>query len=358
MDDQVRKQIGHLIIRADANTQIGIGHLMRCLALAQAWKEMGGEVDFVTTCCHGQLLRRLRKERFSLHPLTRSYPDAQDWHVTQHLLSNSPTAWLVLDGYHFDSTYQRMVKEAGYSLMVIDDMAVLSHYHADIVLNQNPHARKESYGNREPFTHLMLGAQYVLLRREFLKWQGWKREISETAHRILVSLGGGDPDNVTLRVIYALERIRVRDIEVTVVLGSTNPHLENIQTKVSRLPFVLRLLHSVDDMAQWMAWADVAISAGGTTCWELAFMGVPSVALVLAENQVKVAESLDKAGVAVNLGWFDQIPECEITEIFTSLINDKERRRRMSLSGQQLIDGFGTSRVVEEIKARLAIAGH
>ena len=182
-----------MIIRTDASIQIGSGHMMRCLALGQAWKDAGGKVTFVTACQSDGLLQRLREEEFDIHLLARPYPDPGDWNYTKNILAAHPNAWVVLDGYHFNEAYQQCVKEAGHRLFVINDMAHLKHYYADIVLNQNLHAEQLRY-SCEPYTRLLLGTRYVLLRREFLRWQGWQREIPDIACKVLVTLGGSDPN--------------------------------------------------------------------------------------------------------------------------------------------------------------------
>ncbi|MGQ9755923.1 MAG: UDP-2,4-diacetamido-2,4,6-trideoxy-beta-L-altropyranose hydrolase, partial [Desulfotomaculales bacterium] len=192
-----------LIIRADANAWIGTGHLMRCLALAQAWQDHGGKVVFITACNSPFLKQRLRNEGFDVVGLQYVHPDPADLKTTMNVLAVHPGAWLVLDGYHFDFTYQRLVKEAGHQLLVIDDMAHLDRYNADIVLNQNIHAHNLHYFC-EPYTRLLLGTKYVLLRREFWSWRNYKREVPEVAKKVLVTMGGSDPGNVTLKVIRAL----------------------------------------------------------------------------------------------------------------------------------------------------------
>src|SRR4030042_2877017 len=109
-----------LVLRADASTQIGTGHFMRSLALAQAWKDAGGEVKFITVCQSEGLLQRLRDEEFDINLLSSAYPDTADCNSTRDILSGHPDAWVVLDGYHFDEVYQRQVKEAGQRLLVVD----------------------------------------------------------------------------------------------------------------------------------------------------------------------------------------------------------------------------------------------
>ena len=334
-----------LLIRADANAHKGTGHLMRCLALAQGWRGRGGRATFVTACESDGLRQRLSDEGFQVITLERPYPDPADWEIASEVLAAHPAAWVALDGYHFDSTYQRQIREAGHPLLVIDDTAHLDHYYADVVLNQNIHAERLDY-SCEPHTRLLLGTRYALLRSEFLAWRGWQREIPEVARRVLVTLGGSDPDNQTLKVIRALRQVDVDDLEAVVVVGASNPHFDELQSAIRDSQFAVRLVQNVTNVPELMAWADVAVSAGGSTCWELAFMGLSFIGLVLAENQQAIAEGLDVAGVAVNLGWGSNILPVHISADLEQLIHDQPRRRQMSHAGQELIDGNGSGRVV------------
>ena len=200
-----------LVIRADANSQIGIGHVMRCIALAQTWQDRGGKVTFLSHCDSEALHQRIIDEGFDFIPIEKPCPKPNDLSFTLKMLSaishklSAASLWLALDGYHFTPDYQKAIRENGYKLLVIDDMAHLDHYHADILLNQNIYASSLHYScDRE--TVKLLGCEYVLLRREFLKYKDWKREIPEKAKKILVTMGGSDPDDVTLKVIRALSR--------------------------------------------------------------------------------------------------------------------------------------------------------
>ena len=338
-----------LIIRADANAQIGTGHLMRCLALAQAWQDVGGEVIFVTACRNEGLLGRLREEGFEVHLLSSSHPDPGDWEVTKNVLAGHPDAWVVLDGYHFDETYQKRIKDAGNHLLVIDDMAHLKHYYADIVLNQNLHAEDLHY-SCEPYTKPLLGTKYVLLRREFLARRDWKREIPKMARRGLVTLGGSDPGNYTLKVIQALQKVDISGLEATVVIGASNPHADVLKKAMEQSRIPIRLIHNAKNMPELMAWADVAISGSGSTCWELAFMGVPIISLVLTENQRGVAKALSEAGVALNMGWFEQVTDSQVAKVLIDVLNSYDRRRKMNLAARALVDGEGAARVVMHLR--------
>jgi UDP-2,4-diacetamido-2,4,6-trideoxy-beta-L-altropyranose hydrolase len=318
---------------------------MRCLALAQAWKDSGGGVVFITACESDGLLQRLSDEGFQIVSLEQSYPDLADWETTSQVLIEHPDAWVVLDGYDFDESYQQRVKEAGHRLLVIDDMAHLEHYYADIVLNQNLHAEQLHYCCK-PYTQLLLGTEYVLLRREFLKWKDWKREIPEIGRKVLVTLGGGDPDNVTLKVIRAMNKLELEDLEVRVVIGPSNPHMASLKEAVHHSPFTIHLSPSVRNMSELMAWADVAVSAAGSTCWELAFMGLPSVVLVLAENQSRVAQLLVEKKVLAHSGHAHDGKERDIAQILARLLLSKALRYELSRNGYKLVESLGVTRVM------------
>jgi len=340
-----------LVIRVDSNTEIGTGHVMRCLALAQAWKDSGGEVTFITACESKGLLDRLSNEGFQIIRLDYPYPDPADWEATSEVLAAHPNVWVVLDGYHFDPAYQRRIKEVGHPLLVIDDMAHLEHYYADIVLNQNLHAEQLHY-SCEPYTQLLLGTQYVLLRREFLQWQGWKREIPKMARKVLVTLGGSDPDNQTLKVIRVLQQVDVDGLEAVVVVGPSNRHFRELQSAICNPQSAIRVVQNVTDMPELMAWADVAVSAGGSTCWEMAFMGLPNLVVVLADNQRNIAEGLDAVGATVNLGSYENLSTAEIAQALTRLLVAAEMRAEMARRGRELVDGEGVARVIDRLMGK------
>ncbi|GAB4407518.1 MAG: hypothetical protein Fur0044_00480 [Anaerolineae bacterium] len=341
-----------LLIRADGNSQIGTGHVMRCLALAQAWQaEIQTEPDvsslFVMADESPGLVTRLSAENFTVTHIQASAGSLKDAAQTIDLAHQMGARWMVVDGYHFDAAYQQAIKSAGFRLLVIDDYGHAAHYYADIVLNQNIYASESLYPSRESNTRLLLGSQYVLLRREFWPWRGWQREIPPVARKVLVTLGGSDPANVTLKVIQALQQVEIEGLEVRVVVGPANPHQATLQQAVESSSGQIQLLTEVLDMPGLMAWADVAISAGGSTCWELAFMGVPSVVLILANNQQLVAEGLARSGLAFNLGKHEEVQVIDISQCSENLLLSYKNRIRMSQQGYTLVDGRGSERVAK-----------
>jgi UDP-2,4-diacetamido-2,4,6-trideoxy-beta-L-altropyranose hydrolase len=261
-------------------------------------------------------------------------------------------AWVVVDGYHFGTDYQQWIKEAGLGLLFIDDEGRGDHYYADLVLNQNIHAHEGLYGAREPYTRLLLGPRYALLRREFWPWRGWRRQVPAVARKILVTLGGGDPDNVTGKVIEALRQVKVEGLEAAVIAGGANPHFQQLEKTVGSLPFSARLKRNVTNMPELMAWADMAITAGGSTCWETAFMGLSGLVMILAENQRPVAEGLAVAGVAINLWWQEKLAPASLAAALQRLLMDQIGRSEMKRRGQALVDGEGSARVLMHLLDR------
>lgn len=339
-----------LLIRTDANAQMGTGHLMRCLALAQAWQARGGEAIFITACDSAGLLKRLRDEGFQVVEVEECYPNPDEWKIVSQVLAAHPQSWVLLDGYHFDPSYQRHIKEAGHPLLVIDDMAHLDHYHADVVLNQNIHAEQLNY-SCDSDTRLLLGTDYVLLRREFWPWRDWEREIPDVARKVLVTLGGSDPDNQTLKVIQALRQIEVADLEAVVIVGGSNPHFESLQSAVQGSA-AIRLVRNVTNMPELMAWADIAVTAGGSTCWELAFMELPGEIIVLADNQVQSSKILGEQGYFVYLGNGRMLTTKEIQSSLSSLVMDCVQREQLRQRCNRLVDGQGVSRIINYLLKR------
>ncbi|MFC1961609.1 UDP-2,4-diacetamido-2,4,6-trideoxy-beta-L-altropyranose hydrolase [Chloroflexota bacterium] len=345
--------IGELIVRADATTGIGTGHLMRSLALAQAWQDAGGSVAFITVCDSEGLRRRLREEGFTLFPLAKSHPGPGDWEETEAILGRHSGAGVVLDGYHFDTGYQEGIRAAGHPLLVIDDMAHLPHYAADVLLNQNLHAAGLTY-SVESDSRLLLETGYALLRREFLKWRGCPREIPAVARHVLVTMGGTDPGNITLEAIKVLSRAGETDLEVAVVMGAGNPHAGAVEAAAWENNLPVRLIYDARNMPELMAWADLAISAAGTTVWELMFLGVPSVLMAVAGNQEMIAASAAAAGAAVRV----EIKGRDWSDVFAEnvrkLIPDASHRAELSARGRRLVDGLGGQRVVQAMTERMA----
>ena len=349
----VPKPLKQLFIRADASAAIGTGHIMRCLALAQEWQDQGGKVTFISHCESHALRQRLLDEGMDFITIEKPHPDPSDLEQTLGALSAIHTSssnedWLVIDGYHFDAVYQKRIKDAGYKLLWIDDYGHADHYYADLVLNQNISADESFYTHREPYTRLLMGPRYTLLWREFKRWKDWRREIAPVARKVLVTLGGGDPDNVTLKVVQALKQSNIEGLEAKIVVGSANPNLEVLKKEI-RNHTKLTIIENATNMPELMAWADIAVSAGGSTCWELAFFGLPNIIIYFAENQRPIAEKLHESGAALSIGWSYQLSVENIQQHIEDLLFSENRRKAYSIKSQDLVDGGGAQRVLREI---------
>ncbi len=350
---------GTLLVRADAGSPMGTGHLMRSLALAHAWQSAGGRVSFLSCCGVERLRGRIRAAGAGLVSLEHPHPHPADLAATLALLARTnsqdgPAAstWLVLDGYQFDSAYQQAIRGVGGRLLVIDDLAHLGHYHADVLLNQNLGAERLDY-TCDADTVMLLGCRYALLRPEFQRWTPFRRETPDTARRLLVTLGGADPDNLTGTVIRALARLDLPHLEAKVMVGAANLHLKALRAQIGRNPphIEIEILTDVSDVSELMAWADVALSAAGSTSWELAFMQLPALLLVLAENQEPIARGLSAAGAATSLGRADRLTAEAIARSLSALCRGLNRRARQSRAGLRLVDGRGAERVVAVMRA-------
>lgn len=339
-----------LLIRADGSPEIGTGHVMRCLALAQAWQAEGGSVYFIGEITGG-LASRLKDEGITVRALKSPPGEKSDALETARKAQAVGASWVVVDGYHFDGSHQRRLREEGVRVLFLDDYGHADHYEAELVLNQNIDAEATLYDNRAEHTELLLGPRYSLLRKEFWPWRESRRTPQREANRVLVTLGGVDPDNCTEIVIGALGRLNREDLRCTVVIGGSNPNESSIAAAAERTDVSVDLRSDVSDMASLMAEHDVAVSAGGSTCWELAFMGIPNIILVLADNQRGIAGGLEEAGTALNLGWHQQVTREEITGRIIELLQNDEKRLRMARKAQRLVDGNGTERVLRKMKS-------
>ena len=335
-----------LLLRADGNERIGTGHLMRSLALAQAWFGCGGAAFFALASPSGAMEGRLKSEGMKTTVLNAKAGTGDDARKTVALARRIGASWIVTDGYAFDADYARRIRTGGVPLAMIDDNGLLERYEADIVINANLYAEETSYRNRDGNVRLLLGGRYALIRGEFQQRRTVRRTFSAKAGRILLTLGGSDPLGLTPAAIRAVRRLEAQDIEVRVIVGPANPNEKRCREEMCSAPFRGSLISAAKDMAEQMIWADIAVAASGSTCWEMACLGLPAVLIVTAENQVPIAASLHEAGIAVNLGRPSGTMEARIAASVRKLLSDPERRKSMSRLGRKCIDGRGAERVV------------
>ncbi|MBI5447032.1 MAG: UDP-2,4-diacetamido-2,4,6-trideoxy-beta-L-altropyranose hydrolase [Deltaproteobacteria bacterium] len=330
-----------VLLRAEADPQIGLGHVIRCLALAEAVADRGGEAIFATGLEEGFLLSLLRRECADVvHP-------AGDGEFLELVRERRPD-WVVLDGYRFGLDLERAVRSRGARLLAIDD-GVRPEHDADALLDQNLGATPQRY--RTPAgCSLLLGPAYLLLRREFRGGPAPRRDVSDPP-RILVTMGGGDAGNHAWSVWKALRGSCRSPLEVRIVVSSLYRHRAELEAAAAADPLPTEVRVNPFDMSDEMRWADVAVSAGGSTVWELFRMGVPAVIGTVAPNQEETARELARRGLVRFVGALG--PDCgpSLAEAVTGLLRDPDARHGMVCRAQEVVAGDPTARAAEYLLA-------
>jgi UDP-2,4-diacetamido-2,4,6-trideoxy-beta-L-altropyranose hydrolase len=340
---------GPLLFRADASIAIGTGHVMRCLAFAQAWEDLGGRSLFAMVESTRALAARLRSESCEVVSVAAPTGSQEDSERTAALAREHHATWVVVDGYQFGADYQQALKSRGLKVLFMDDYGHGAHYSAEVVVNPNVCANEALYKSRESYTRVLLGTRYCILRREFNAWRQWQRTIPPLARRVLVTMGGSDPENLTARVLEALSSSenghRFEHLEATVVIGGSNPRSVSLEQLAEVSGRKIRLHKDTAQMAEWMAEADVAISAAGSTSWELCLTGLPSLLVDVAANQTAVARELDRKGCAIHLGSSSEFTTEKIADQLDTLVHSQELRQSLSRTSRALVDGYGSMRI-------------
>ena len=314
-----------LLIRADAGPRVGNGHVMRCLALAQAWQEAGGDVTFACVALPAQLRQRLESERCRVEMIEAVPGTARDARSLLSIAGEMGARAIVLDGYRLGTNFQRSVRTEGRPVMVIDDDGCHGRYCADIILNPNPHAAPVLYARRSPSGRLLLGSRHLLLRREFRQCKP-RRRFPGTARRVLVMVGGTGIGSAIARTLRSVAAVVRQGIEVLVISPNATDG-DTIIRLAGNLSGRLEFVVDPPNLAQRMAWADVAVTAAGSTVWELLSLGVPTLAFPISANQRLIAKRLREEGLAVVESPF--APKV-FRKAFAQLIRDAALRRALS----------------------------
>jgi len=333
---------------------MGTGHVMRCLALAQAWRDSGGQVRFAVCEISESLTKRLRAEQFEITSLTGAPGSRSDADRTAELAHQDGTVWVVVDGYHFGGEYQQTIKTAGKKLLFLDDYGHADRYRADLILNQNLGANAGMYPGRESYTKFLLGPRYALLRREFGEYRR-RREIGSVAKRLLVTMGGSDPQHATEFVVGAIARSGLSDFELKIVVGGSNPHVESIRERLRAAALDAAVLQDAANMPELLAQSDLVIAGAGTTCWEICLLGIPSILIELAPNQHGLAKGLHDAGAALYAGKLAEISRDDLGQMIKSVAPSQVMRTHLSKASRRLLDSQGARRVVAHLKNGLRL---
>ena len=337
-----------LTVRADAGPAIGIGHVTRSLALARQWRRAGGAVTFVTASEGMAILSPIEQAGFPVVRVPSAHPNPQDLAILEATASRVPGGWVLVDGYHFDATYLAALHARGHRVLVIDDLANLPFYDVDLIVNPQPSASALKYPS-DAGARLLAGPKYALLRDDFQRWTTWRRDVPAFARRVLVTFGGSDRHNQTLRALKTLGPIE--GFEIIVVAGGANRHLDALRAAAHDYADRVRLVESPPDVVSLMAWADLAVAAPAGTALELLFMQVPAVLISLSDNQRGGERTLAALDVAECLGWHADVGQDKLRDAVTTLAHDERRRAALTHRGRELVDGRGPERVYEAARA-------
>ncbi len=335
-----------LVIRVDTSPHIGAGHLMRCLALAQGWRRTGGRVVVVAAEWTESAAELLTRNHCRLETIVTDVGSATDAELTANIARSTAATWIVADGYRFSANWQRRVRQSGIRLMLLDDCGDLDGYAADLLVNQNVTANADWYAKREGDGRLALGLPFVLLRDEFLHREPPRAQVRSLASRVLVTFGGSDPTNQTAEVLQELATIF--GIEVIAIVGPLHRHRAELEAFAAETVTVgnwLRLITADPNMPTLMSWADLAVTAGGTTLWELAYLGLPAVVLPVADNQIPATRALADLGIVRHIQ-----RATEVAPHVAALLADVPQRQRMSDRARSLVDGAGVDRIIRQME--------
>ncbi len=339
-----------ILMRADGSGEIGMGHIMRCIGLAQKLRERGGQVVFALGMHSDPVVDRLKFEGFECRVLDVVPGSIEDSTATITACNSLSVSMVLVDGYHFDGDWLESIAAPGRKLMLWTDYLQSEFLPVDLLLNQNPHASKSEHQRASPQARILIGLNYAVLRSEFTDHSGLRR-LRTGVDNLLVTMGGADPAGMTLQVLNAL-LLNPPAISVTVVAGPANSAYNEINEMASRLT-QCRVLKSVQNMSSLIAQADLAISAAGTTLWEFAYAGLPTLAVSIAENQEPLGESLGAYGGGVYLGKASEVGETELLDGLNALIDNTLKIEDMSKRMMSWVDGAGAERVARIIEEQL-----
>jgi len=328
-----------VLIRCDANPEIGTGHVMRCAALGMRLMKHGVKAHFVCIGLNENLGDWLCECGFTLTCLDAQ--EIRDWKddlravccVSQRV---GPVDLLVVDHYGLDRQWEIGMREHSRRILVIDDIANRDH-DCNILLDQNlrtdAHCR---YNQRVPSGTLQFhGPQYALLRSEFDE-QGLKRFRNGSVKKLLVFLGGTDPGNQTIKIIEALRRIGPDRFDTTVVLGPAYPFRDFIHASVVDLLSTV-VLDKTDQMSKLISQSDLAIGTCGVAAWERCALGLPSLVVITAENQREDAEILHQLGAVENLGDADKVSVYGWEKALRQVIDNPIRLQKMQTAAYSVM---------------------
>ncbi|WP_391120373.1 UDP-2,4-diacetamido-2,4,6-trideoxy-beta-L-altropyranose hydrolase [Psychrobacillus sp. L3] len=311
-----------VIIRTDASTEIGSGHVMRCLTIAHQLTKHGANVRFMMHEVQGNLIDFVGEQGFG--------------NITTFELADL----YIIDHYDIDEVWEQKLRTYTNKIMVIDDLANRRH-NSDLLLDQNVVPQFEKRYEELVPAHCvqLLGPEYLIMRDEFITARQDMPNRTGKVKSLLVFMGGTDPTNETLKILTALQETKVTFENVHIVVGSGNIYKDRIQTICAELGFHCHI--QIDYMAELMLQVDFSIGAGGSTTWERCYVGLPSSSTIVAENQRIATEYAAELGAVWNIGWHEDVAISSYVDLFNRLSKEFTDLMQMSDRGLQLTASKG-----------------
>ena len=358
----------HIIIRVDASTIIGSGHVMRCLTLAQRFHQMGHEVSFIMRARSGSMEKVVEEQGFpyKMLPAPERYEgdgyaswlgvaQSEDAADTIAHMESKRCDILVVDHYALDYVWENALRPYTKRIFVIDDLAN-RHHSCDFLLDANLGAEQEGkYGGLLPLhCHTFLGLPYLLLRQEFYDTRNKVDSIPRSRSKglsVFVCFGGSDPTNETLRTLQILAQLP-QQIDAHVVLGASNPHRADLELFCKQYHW--RVYCQINYVAHLMHVSDCAIGAGGTMTWERCYMGLPTLVVAIAENQREDAILHDEMGLIVYAGFCEDITDEKYEDAIVHFLSDKQKREHVRAVGRSIFENEQVEEMLKVVTASVA----
>lgn len=348
-----------IVVRTDASPAVGLGHLRRCVTLARRLRAEGEEVHFLAKTTDIDPAAEISAAGAAFVPVDPALAGQADAAFSAEYCRKVGAKRLIVDHYHADEAYQRVLLEAGLRWLQFDGAAVTPQW-ADWVVSMSPAASPERYRElrRRPETALLIGPRYAVLRDEFAN-RNMPHAVSPVAARLFLSFGGGDDRGAALMCLEALAKAGWTGA-VDIVSGSANPRLASIRERINGSGNASWRLHvDAGGMADLMAAADLAIISGGTTSFEAAALGLPSMLVQIADNQSAISTAWERLGAAVDLGPLGTLDPGRVAQRILELCRDPQRRQAMASAGAGAVDSRGAERIAGVLTDSVAAAsGH
>lgn len=338
-----------ILFRADASVELGSGHVMRCLTLAEELSRRGHLSAFACLPQAGDMLKFIGSRGFRSFALAGNV--GQPGETARILAGWEEVDWLVVDHYGLDAAWEQVLRPGVKRVLAIDDLADRRH-DCDLLLDQNLYDDPEKrYQDLLPaHCRRLLGPGFALLRPEFHDAAKAEPARSGAVKNLLVSFGGSDPTDETAKTLEALALLPFRFGRVDVVVGAACPRREDLQARFGGLPG-LHFHIQADNMAELMAHADLAVGGGGVSVWERCCAGLPSLCIAVAQNQLEIVQTAQRAGLLHYLGWHAEVSVSDLAVALAEWTHAPDRLAAMSRCARLQVDGLGAARVCDAMEA-------